>query len=124
MLVVDGMNVIGSRPTGWWRDRPAAVRALAVELGRYARARGETIVAVFDGERSDLPELPEGVRVEFAAGPGPGAADERIAELAREHGAGMRVVTSDRELGARVREAGAEVLGAGGFRRELDELGG
>jgi predicted RNA-binding protein with PIN domain len=124
VLVVDGMNVIGSRPTGWWRDRPAAVRALVAELDRYARAHGETIVAVFDGERSELPELPEGVRVEFAPGPGPGAADERIAELAGEHGAGLRVVTSDRELAERVRAAGAEVLGAGGFRRQLEELSG
>ena len=25
--VVDGMNVIGTRPDGWWRDRPAALYA-------------------------------------------------------------------------------------------------
>jgi hypothetical protein len=24
MLVIDAANVIGSRPTGWWRDRPGA----------------------------------------------------------------------------------------------------
>ena len=27
-LVVDGMNVIGSRPDGWWRDRAGASRRL------------------------------------------------------------------------------------------------
>ena len=26
--VVDGMNVIGSRPTGWWHDRPGAMHDL------------------------------------------------------------------------------------------------
>lgn len=26
MLVIDAANVIGSRPTGWWRDRPGATR--------------------------------------------------------------------------------------------------
>jgi uncharacterized protein YaiI (UPF0178 family) len=26
MLVIDTANVIGSRPTGWWRDRPGAAR--------------------------------------------------------------------------------------------------
>src|SRR6516165_1873324 len=26
VLVIDAANVIGSRPTGWWRDRPRAAR--------------------------------------------------------------------------------------------------
>lgn len=26
MLVIDAANVIGSRPTGWWRDRAGAAR--------------------------------------------------------------------------------------------------
>ena len=40
-LVVDAMNVIGSRPTGWWRDRRGAMTRLVEELGRYAEATGE-----------------------------------------------------------------------------------
>ena len=40
-LVVDGMNVIGSRPTGWWRDRPGAMRGLVRELDNSLRA-GDT----------------------------------------------------------------------------------
>ena len=35
-LIVDGMNVIGSRPTGWWRDRPAAARRLIAQLQALA----------------------------------------------------------------------------------------
>ena len=31
-LIVDGMNVIGSRPDGWWRDRPGAMRRLVEKL--------------------------------------------------------------------------------------------
>ena len=31
-FIVDGMNVIGSRPTGWWRDRPGAMRGLVGEV--------------------------------------------------------------------------------------------
>ena len=34
--LIDGMNLIGSRPDGWWRDRPAARRRLVVALGRFA----------------------------------------------------------------------------------------
>ena len=40
--IVDGMNVIGSRPTGWWRDRPGAMRGLVAELGDVRRRAGET----------------------------------------------------------------------------------
>ena len=32
-LIVDGMNVIGTEPNGWWRDRAAARRRLVDELG-------------------------------------------------------------------------------------------
>ena len=28
LLVVDGANVVGSVPDGWWRDRPAAAAKL------------------------------------------------------------------------------------------------
>jgi hypothetical protein len=28
VLVVDGANVVGSRPTGWWRDRAGAAERL------------------------------------------------------------------------------------------------
>jgi hypothetical protein len=48
--LVDGMNVIGSRPDGWWRDRAGAMRALAVELDRFADATGDQVTVVFDGQ--------------------------------------------------------------------------
>ena len=31
---VDAMNVIGSRPDGWWRDREGAIRRLVDEVPR------------------------------------------------------------------------------------------
>ncbi len=40
-LVVDGMNVIGSRPDGWWRDRAAAARRLVGRLEALAEASGD-----------------------------------------------------------------------------------
>jgi hypothetical protein len=57
-LVVDALNVIGSRPTGWWRDRPAAIRAFAATLRRYAERTGTPITVVVDGR--PLPDLSEG----------------------------------------------------------------
>lgn len=99
-LVVDGMNVIGARPDGWWRDRPQAQRDLVARL----EALEPTVTVVFDGEA--VAGLGEGgtVTVEFAP-----HADDRIAVLA---GPGAMVVTSDRELRARAGRAGAEVVGA------------
>ena len=49
MLLVDGNNVIGSVPDGWWRDRPAAVRRLVDRLARASSiADGEPLHVVFD----------------------------------------------------------------------------
>jgi len=109
------MNVIGSRPDGWWRDRRAAMRRLVAQLDAYARGSGEEVAVVFDGRSF---ELEAEVEVAFAPG-GRGAADDEIARRVRAD-PGWCVVTSDAELARRVRELGADVAGAGGFRRELE----
>ena len=118
--IVDGMNVIGSRPTGWWRDRPGAMRALVEELDAFAGREGGEITVVFDGRPFDL----EGrlVGVLFASRNGPNAADDDIAALVASDAAPatLSVVTSDSDLARRVREGGAAVVGAGEFRRRLD----
>ena len=38
-LFVDAMNVIGSRPDGWWRDREGAMRRLVSEIQGWASTR-------------------------------------------------------------------------------------
>jgi 2-methylcitrate dehydratase PrpD len=116
--LVDGMNVIGSRPTGWWRDRPRAMRELVEELGRL----GEPVTVVFDGRPFELDDTGD-VEVLFASRPGRNAADDDIAALAAGSSEPLRVVTSDGELAERVRRSGVEVVGAGTFRARLDELG-
>jgi 2-methylcitrate dehydratase PrpD/predicted RNA-binding protein with PIN domain len=120
--VVDGLNVIGSRPTGWWRDRPGAMRELVGALRSFALSGGESVIVVFDGRPFEI-EAGDGVEVTFASRPGRGAADDAIAELVRQAAdpRGLRVVTSDSELAERVRAHGAEVVPAGRFRARLDE---
>ena len=116
--LVDGMNVIGSRPDGWWRDRTGAMRRLLQAL----RGLGEDTWLVLDGRPRDLgPEAP--VTVVWAPEPGPNAADQVLAALVEGDAdpARWRVVTSDRALADRVRAAGAEVTGASAFRARLDE---
>ena len=118
--LVDGMNVIGSRPDGWWRDRPGAMRRLAEELAAFAATSGDQVAVVFDGKPFELET--EGVEVAFASRRGPNAADDDIAKRVAGDAdpAGLRVVTSDRTLADRVGAAGAQVEGAGAFRRRLE----
>jgi predicted RNA-binding protein with PIN domain len=118
--IVDGMNVIGSRPTGWWRDRPGAMRDLVAELEEFAAREGDEVTVVFDGKPFELDS--DGVEVMFASRRGPNAADDDIAVLVQRDDAPgeLSVVTSDGDLARRVRDAGAAVVGAGEFRRRLD----
>lgn len=119
-LIVDGTNVIGSRPDGWWRDRAGAQDRLVAEVRRRAARTGDRIAVVFDGRpRADLPEGARGgVLVAWARRPGRDAADDRIVEeVARDPDpAGLTVVTSDRALADRVRALGAKVEGARAWR--------
>ena len=110
------MNVIGSRPDGWWRDRPRAMRELVDELEELLLSNpGDELTVVFDGAPFEIDA--DRVGVTFASRRGPNAADDDIAELA---GDAHTVVTSDADLAARSRAKGALVVGAGAFRRTLD----
>jgi predicted RNA-binding protein with PIN domain len=119
--LVDGMNVIGSRPDGWWRDRERSFRRLHRELERYARASGDEVRLVLDGSRPGRWREEGAVETAFARG-GRGAGDDAIvARVAADpHPETLTVATSDRELGERVRELGAGVVGASEFRRHLE----
>jgi predicted RNA-binding protein with PIN domain len=118
--IVDGMNVVGSRPTGWWRDRTGAMRELVESLEELAE-RGDAVTVVFDGGPFEL-EAEGRVKVLFASRRGRDAADDDIAALVERDNdpATLSVVSSDADLARRVRAAGAAVVGAGEFRRRLD----
>ena len=121
--LIDGMNVIGSRPDGWWRDRDAAMLRLVDRLERWAAAEGEDVTVVF--ERRPSPPIRSTV-VEIAHAPRPradAADDELIRLLGQEpEPARVRVVTSDRWLADRAWAAGASVEGADAFRTRLEEV--
>ena len=110
MLLVDGANVVGSVPDGWWRDRPGAAarlhaRLLAADLG--------LVVLVLEGAAvTGIPESDGPTRVVHAAGSG----DDALVALAAP---GAVVVTADRELAVRCRARGAEVRGPGWLLERL-----
>jgi predicted RNA-binding protein with PIN domain len=121
--LVDGMNVIGSRPDAWWRDRAGAMSRLVNLLERFAESSGEQVAVVF--ERPPSPPL-DSTLVEVAHAPRArrDAADDEIVRRLRvdpDPGA-ISVVTSDRGLAERVRAAGAAVEPAASFRRRLEAL--
>ena len=63
--LIDGNNVMGSRPDGWWRDRRGAARALAAQLADFAVREGAPVTVVFDGAPFEV-EVPGEAPVEVA----------------------------------------------------------
>jgi uncharacterized protein YaiI (UPF0178 family) len=115
------MNVIGTRPDAWWKDRDAAMLRLVDMLERWAAADGEDVTVVF--ERPPSPPIRSTViEVTNAPRPRPNAADDEIIRRlqADPDPAAVRVVTSDRWLAERASALGATVEGADSFRSRLD----
>ncbi len=121
--IVDGMNVIGTRPDAWWKDRDGAMLRLVDMLERWAASDGEEVTVVF--ERPPRPPIRSTVvEVRHAPRPKADAADDEIVRLLRAdpRPATVRVVTSDRLLADLARGAGATVEGAESFRRRIEDV--
>ncbi len=118
--IVDGMNVIGSRPDGWWRDRHAAMVTLVQRLEAW-RPDGDDVTVVF--ERPPKPPI-ESTVVTVAHAPRAAAnsADDEIVRRIRadDQPADICVATSDRTLAERVRAVGASVVPAEKLRGLID----
>jgi predicted RNA-binding protein with PIN domain len=122
--IIDAMNVIGSRPDGWWRDRHGAMVRLVDALERWVAADGDDVTVVF--EQPPRPPITSSVvAVAHAKRAGPNSADDEIVRRVRAapDPSVVRVVTSDGVLSEQVRAAGASVYPASRFRAELDDAG-
>ena len=53
-VLVDGNNVKGSRPDGWWRNRAEAAQRLVSDIVPLAWSLGGTWIVVFDGAQPQL----------------------------------------------------------------------
>jgi predicted RNA-binding protein with PIN domain len=119
--IVDGMNVIGSRPDGWWKDRGRAMITLVDRLDRWASVQGDDVTVVFERPPSTA-IISSVVVVAHAPKAAANSADNEIVRLVqadtRPHE--IRVVTSDRALTDRVRSLGASVYPAETFRNLVD----
>lgn len=119
--IVDGMNVIGCRPDGWWRDRHRAMAVLVARLEDWAGTESADVTVVF--ERPPSPPIDSTViTVAHAPLAAPNSADDEIVRLidSDEHPEHIVVATSDRDLSERVRSANATAFPAERFRDLID----
>ncbi len=115
------MNVIGSRPDGWWRDRGRAMTTLVERLEQWAAAEGADVTVVF--ERPPSPPIESSVIiVAHAPAAAANSADDEIVRLLQEDSdpAQVRVATSDRALSERIQAVGAHVYPAERLRNLID----
>jgi hypothetical protein len=120
VLVIDAANVIGSRPTGWWRDRAGATRRFTEQVRATVNAGrlDPPVTLVLEGQArggADEGDV-DGVEVVHA----PGEGDDTIAAIAAAHD-DVVVVTADRALADRVRATDAEVVGPSWLLDQLVE---
>ena len=126
--IIDGNNVFGSRPDGWWNDRERAAARFAQQVARWCRTHGDDVTIVFDAPVSAMTLELAGGNLEIVEAPrrGRDAADDHIADIVAVELAAadppdhIVVVTSDRGLRKRLPDA-IEAVGAGRF---LSTIGG
>jgi predicted RNA-binding protein with PIN domain len=107
VLIVDGANVVGSRPDGWWRDRPGAARRLQEQLSTAVLPHDEVVLVLEGAARRGNPAGQDGrLRTIHAQGSGDDAIVEAVTAQVRD-GRDVTVVTADRMLQNRVEAAGA-----------------
>jgi len=122
LWLLDGNNLVGCVPDGWWRDRQGAALRLAQQARAWIEGQdeGERALLVFDGRPVAAIQALAGGRLEvgFATRSGPDAADDVLVARAWEEvalGREVIVVSSDRGLRARL-PAGVQVQGARSWR--------
>ena len=137
--MIDAMNVIGSVPDGWWKDRDGALARLVDAL--VAFDFDEWVVVVADGR--PVPGLRAGTRgnveLRYAGHSAPDAADDEIIALLVELRSGLvelrsglvelgsgdvdhdpvTVVSSDAGLITRAEQFGARSQGVRSFRKRI-----
>lgn len=107
VLLIDAANVVGSRPTGWWKDRAKAAADLVQRLRAAALTMPAVVVLEGAARQGAEPGVADGVEVVHA----PGSGDDTLVEIAAAAAGPVVLVSADRALGERCRAVGATVVG-------------
>ncbi|MFC9663398.1 NYN domain-containing protein [Nocardia sp. NPDC127606] len=124
LIVVDAANVIGSRPNGWWKDRPGAARRLLADLANLTTRLPETteVTVVLEGAATAAADgaEPSAPRMKVVLAERSG--DDQIVDVVVETDSHeqITVVTADRELRTRVEAHGAETVGPGWLWNQIE----
>ena len=112
VLIVDGANVVGSRPDGWWRDRAGAARRLHEQLLSAVLPYDEIVLILEGKARQGIPAGQDGSGDDAIV-------EAVIAEVEIGDGRDVTVATADRVLRDRVTAAGAKTVSPSSL---LDQL--
>ncbi|KJQ54837.1 NUDIX domain-containing protein [Microbacterium sp. SA39] len=130
VVVVDGANVVGSVPNGWWKDRAGAASRLrarleglalpARDLGLEGHLWFPSVSLVLEGQARGIASGLDAGSVSVVNAEASGD-DAIVAEVERRVAAGETVlaVTSDRALRERVERAGASQVRSAGWLVDL-----
>ena len=124
MLIIDGYNFLnamfGLEHSMPIRDMQAARIEMQDRLVRYRNISGAKIRVVYDARGVRLPNE-DYSGVEIVCAPASSNADDHIVRTVQgsPRPAGITVVTSDRDLGDRVKKAGGRVMLCKAFYRQM-----
>jgi len=113
VLLIDAANVVGSRPTGWWRDRAQAAEQFIarVRAATASSTLSPPVVVVLEGvARRGVEEgVTDGVEVVHASDHG----DDALVALAESASEPVILVSADRALARRCRAVDSDVTCVG-----------
>ncbi len=120
--IVDGMNVIGTRPDGWWKDRHAAMVRLVDELERWVAREGDDVTVVFEHPpRPPIRSPSSRSPTRAARAPTPPTTRSFAACGPTRRRPTSALSRSDHALADQARFLGAVVQSAESFRRDLED---
>lgn len=121
-LVIDGYNLIHASPDFLNADQKGEPQqALTSALKIYRAQKKHRITVVFDGGPSAQPSRASMNGIPLVYAGAELSADDVIAKMARKQGAGITVITDDRELAGRCGKHGSQVIGSREFAAALLE---
>lgn len=124
LLIVDGANVVGSRPDGWWRDRAGAAERLHAQLSDADLCVDE-IVLVLEGAARNARGAGRTGRIRTVHAEHSG--DDAVVDEVRagvDKGFDVTAATADRALQVRVEAVGGQSVRPSWLLEQLGPIAG